>query len=87
MWLVLSTDGGGLKVFSGCFYKAWLFSHDLGSSSLTPLAPITMHEMKIETTRLMDPTKYDPSMSPYHSGKAFDHASVTYLGSLISNVV
>ncbi|KAH1010045.1 hypothetical protein HUJ05_004406, partial [Dendroctonus ponderosae] len=39
----------------------------LGSSSLTPLAPITMHEMKIETTRLMDPTKYDPSMSPYHS--------------------
>ncbi|ENN70959.1 hypothetical protein YQE_12360, partial [Dendroctonus ponderosae] len=40
----------------------------LGSSSLTPLAPITMHEMKIETTRLMDPTKYDPSMSPYHSG-------------------
>ncbi|XP_066256023.1 paired box protein Pax-2a-like isoform X1 [Euwallacea similis] len=40
----------------------------LGTGSLTPLAPITMHEMKIEsTTRLMDPTKYDPSMSPYHS--------------------
>ncbi|XP_060520114.1 paired box protein Pax-5 isoform X2 [Cylas formicarius] len=34
----------------------------LGPGSLTPLAPITMHEMKIETTRLMD-----PSMSPYHS--------------------
>ncbi|KAL1516517.1 hypothetical protein ABEB36_000425 [Hypothenemus hampei] len=39
----------------------------LGTNSLTPLAPITMHEMKIETTRLMDPSKYDPSMSPYHS--------------------
>uniref|UniRef100_A0A6P7FL45 Paired box protein Pax-5 isoform X2 n=1 Tax=Diabrotica virgifera virgifera TaxID=50390 RepID=A0A6P7FL45_DIAVI len=36
----------------------------LGSNSLTPLAPITMHEMKIETTRIMD-----PSMSPYHSAE------------------
>ncbi|RZC40692.1 hypothetical protein BDFB_007229, partial [Asbolus verrucosus] len=35
----------------------------LGTSSLTPLAPITMHEMKIESTRIMD-----PAMSPYHSG-------------------
>ncbi|CAG9837694.1 unnamed protein product [Diabrotica balteata] len=36
----------------------------LGSNSLTPLAPITMHEMKIETSRIMD-----PSMSPYHSAE------------------
>ncbi|XP_076263272.1 paired box protein shaven isoform X3 [Rhynchophorus ferrugineus] len=33
----------------------------LGSGSITPLAPI-MHDMKIETPRIMD-----PSMSPYHS--------------------
>lgn len=37
---------------------------DTGTGSLTPLAPITMHEMKVETTRLMD-----TSMSPYHPGE------------------
>lgn len=35
-----------------------------GSSSLTPLAPISMHEMKIETTRILE-----PALSPYHSGE------------------
>lgn len=54
-----------------CSVKAWRFLRNLGPSSLTPLAPITMHEMKIETTRIIDPTKYDPSLSPYHSGKCF----------------
>lgn len=36
----------------------------LGTSSLTPLAPITMHEMKIESTRILE-----PALSPYHSGE------------------
>lgn len=37
---------------------------NIGTGSLTPLAPITMHEMKVEATRLMD-----TGMSPYHPGK------------------
>lgn len=36
-----------------------------GASTLTPLAPITMHEMKVETARILE-----PAMSPYHSGES-----------------
>lgn len=53
---------------ASCVSKQWLGStlnkFNSGTSSLTPLAPITMHEMKIETTRILE-----PSLSPYHSGE------------------
>nr|XP_023011727.1 paired box protein Pax-5 isoform X1 [Leptinotarsa decemlineata] len=51
----------------------------LGTNSLTPLAPITMHEMKIETSRIMD-----PSMSPYHSAETSSpYSGVVGLGAAV----
>ncbi|XP_018568501.1 paired box protein Pax-5 isoform X2 [Anoplophora glabripennis] len=51
----------------------------LGTSSLTPLAPITMHEMKIETSRIMD-----TAMSPYHSAETSSpYSGVVGLGAAV----
>ncbi|XP_044269008.1 paired box protein Pax-5 isoform X1 [Tribolium madens] len=51
----------------------------LGTSSLTPLAPITMHEMKLESTRIMD-----PAMSPYHSAETSSpYSGVVGLGAVV----
>ncbi|VEN46589.1 unnamed protein product [Callosobruchus maculatus] len=46
-------------------YAAPALAGTLGGGSITPLAPITMHEMKIEPSKLME----NP-MSPYHSAEA-----------------
>ncbi|KAK9752922.1 Paired box domain [Popillia japonica] len=51
----------------------------LGSSSLTPLAPITMHEMKIETTRILE-----PALSPYHTAEnSSPYSGVVGLGTTV----
>nr|CAH7768760.1 unnamed protein product [Callosobruchus chinensis] len=55
---------GGMGQGQG-MYAAPALAGTLGGGSITPLAPITMHEMKIEPSKLME----NP-MSPYHSGEA-----------------
>lgn len=54
--------------------KALLLTNHInhtGTGSITPLAPISMHEMKVETARIMD-----TAMSPYHPGKYFQKQKV-----------
>ncbi|XP_017783393.1 PREDICTED: paired box protein Pax-2 isoform X2 [Nicrophorus vespilloides] len=54
-------------------------SLDLGNGSLTPLAPITMHEMKIESTRILE-----PALSPYHTAETSSpYSGVVGLGSAV----
>ncbi|XP_049819105.1 uncharacterized protein LOC109600805 isoform X3 [Aethina tumida] len=51
----------------------------LGSNSLTPLAPITMHEMKLENSRIME-----PAMSPYNSAETSSpYSGVVGLGAAV----
>ncbi|XP_071055317.1 paired box protein Pax-5 isoform X3 [Onthophagus taurus] len=50
----------------------------LGTSSLTPLAPITMHEMKVETSRILEPT-----LSPYHTENSSPYSGVVGLGTTV----
>lgn len=67
--------GEALFRFNNSYFSAWwwwilkfvflLLNKFLNTgSSLTPLAPITMHEMKIETSRILDAT-----LQPYHTGE------------------
>ncbi|KAF5281021.1 hypothetical protein FQA39_LY05226 [Lamprigera yunnana] len=59
-----------------------LYTQPIGSSlgsSLTPLAPITMHEMKLESSRMLD-----PAMSPYHTAEnSSPYSGVVGLGSAV----
>lgn len=50
----------------------------MAGSSATPLAPITMHEMKIETSRILE-----PALSPYHTGESCSKLDKTIGGGVI----
>lgn len=70
------------KIFDGKKKKTKIIK---GTGTFTSLTPLTMQDMKLNTTA----TLIDQSMSPYHAGEPFSNGSyeITALDSIFTGLI